>query len=90
MTPKDYFMLTARQYDRAQQFYHTHDRAVMEQAQEYEKQQLKEFIHVAKNSPEMAAFFALECPYIHKRVQKALEEEKKAEQNNQQQTLELS
>lgn len=80
-------MLTARQFDRAQQFYHTHDRAVMEQAQQYEKRQFAEFIHVAKNSPEMAAFFALECPYIHKHVQKALEREKQAEQDKQQQSL---
>ena len=87
MNPKDYFMLTARQYDRAQQFYNTGDRAMMEQAKEYEKQQLQEFIFVAKEKPEMLAFFRLECPFIYKRVQKALEAEKQAEAAKLQQSL---
>lgn len=87
MNPLEFFMLTARQYDRAQQFYNTNDRAMMEQAKEYEKQQLEEFIRVAKLRPEILGFFALECPFIYKRVQKALEAEKQAEAAKLQQSL---
>ena len=87
MTPKEYFMLTARQYDRAQRFYETSDKKLCKEAKEFEKQQLAEFIHVAKNSPEMAAFFKLECPLIDKRVQMAIEREKKEETSKLQQSL---
>lgn len=77
MDAKDFFKLTARQYDRAQQFYRTHDKALMEESQEYEKQQLQEFVRVALINEEIAEFIRKECPFINKHVAKAREEENK-------------
>ena len=71
MTPLEFFMLTAKQYDRAQQFYRTHDRKLMEESQGYEKQQLEIFIQAALQKPEMAEFFRNECPFINAKVSQA-------------------